>query len=266
MLHPAAPNFVMTSDASRHFPTTPFCRSPWWQAGPINGAGDSLTLLRQHPARLRSAESIVVMSDEVRNGNTTPLSAGWEFLNPSHPLFPVIFPKTAERAARENPSPLAAMTAALEELRSKVRWFLFAGMDVQDVVDHILGEVIVRISMEKPLGRVDPLRGTGGGLFHVFLERRIAKEVRRAQREVPTISFSGAEIPATEKEFDKTTPQNRDLLAMVMKWLPTIPGKQAAAVQKWLADENSLTKQDRVNRTRALAVLRGIATRKGLVG
>ena len=122
--------------------------------------------------------------------------------------------------------------------------------------------------MEQPLSRIDPSRGNGGGLFHFYLKRRVIKEVGRFQRKPQTISLSEAEIPAYEREFDGNTPENRNLFEMVQAWLPTIPDKQAAAVRKWLAFENgsskSLTPNDRVNRTRAIAALRKIARRKGL--
>jgi hypothetical protein len=164
------------------------------------------------------------------------------------------------------------MRRALKELRTNTRRFVFAGIATSEVVDHIVGEVIVRMGKEQPLRRIDPRRGSGGGLFQTFLKRRVMKEVRRLQRNVSTIPLSDTAIPAKEKDFDGTTPENRNLLETVLAWLPTIPEKQAVAVRRWVAIERrepgapeSLTANDRVNLTRAIAALRDIARDKGLL-
>jgi DNA-directed RNA polymerase specialized sigma24 family protein len=211
------------------------------------------------------------MSDEIRAKDHGAESQGWELLDPCHSLFPIIFPKTATEAAGGNRSHATTMRRALKELRTNTRRFVFAGIATSEVVDDILGEVIVRMGMEQPLRRIDPQRGTGGGLFHTFLKRRVMKEVRRLQRNVSTIPFSDTAIPAKEMDFDGTTPENRDLLKTVLAWLPTIPEKQAVVVRRWIAIERrepgapeSLTANDRVNLTRAIATLRNIARDKGL--
>jgi DNA-directed RNA polymerase specialized sigma24 family protein len=212
------------------------------------------------------------MSEEVRSGHNGAGSQGWELLNPRHPLFPILFPKTATEAASGNGSHATTTKGALKELRNKTRGFLFSGFATSEVVDHVVQEVIVRMGMEQPLRRIDPQRGNGGGLFHTFLKRRVMKEVRRLQRNVSTIPLSDTAISAKEKDFDGNTPENRDLLKMVWIWLPTIPEKQALAVRRWLAIERrepgareSLTANDRVNLTRAVAALRNIARDKGLI-
>jgi DNA-directed RNA polymerase specialized sigma24 family protein len=212
------------------------------------------------------------MSDEIRARNHGAESQGWELLDPCHSLFPILFPKTATEAAGGNWSHETTMRGALQELRANIRRFVFSGIATSEVVDHIVGEVIVRMGTEQPLRRIDPQRGSGGGLFHTFLKRRVMKEVRRLQRNASTNSLSDTAIPAKEMDFDGTTPENRDLLKTVLAWLPTIPEKQAVAVRRWLAIERrepgapeSLTANDRVNLSRAIAALRNIARENGLV-
>jgi DNA-directed RNA polymerase specialized sigma24 family protein len=213
------------------------------------------------------------MSKGVRFGrnDARSQSQGWELLNPSHPLFPILFPKTMEEAVRGAWSQAATANRALTELRSKIRHFLFSGLATSEVVDHIVEEVIVRMGVEQPLRRIDPRRGNGGGLFHAFLRRRVAKEARRLQRSVVTVSLSDAVISAEEKDFDGSSAENRELLHLAMAWLADIPKKQADAIRKWLVDEtrqpgapSTLTSKDRVNLTRGKIALRSIARMKGL--
>jgi len=202
-------------------------------------------------------------------------SACWQWIDPSHSLFAIIFPKTAERAVRENWPCNVTTEHALIELQSMIRGILLSGLATDDIVEQIVSEVLACAAKERPLSRIDK-RGNGQALFWTFLRRRVVKEIKRMQRQDRMVALDGLSdtvLAVKGKEIDGSTNESKELLEHVTtKWIPFLPPKQAEAMRKWMAIEfqvpgapDRLTAVEKTNRTRAIQALQARARTEGLL-